>query len=301
MKIKAYFNKKSVLKTEFSILKREEIVCNLCSSNKPLQVAIENDFNICICTNCGLTYVNPQPSDTDLVNYYYGYFSKISNLTIQAWHQTKSFKQIYKQVEKYYPAGGSLLDVGCGLGLFLKTLDSKKWNLTGIDIDPKAIQFAQEGSCKNIKFVCNDIMNTTIIKENSMDVVTILACLEHVKDPTKVLKRVYEILKPGGRIFVRVPYIIPWIRLNKYLPFLPIKFQVPMHLYDFSPKTLKAFFHKLGYKEVEIRIAAPDILPSRLLNIMSSIIKNISYIIIFISFWRYIFPFSGGLLGIAKK
>lgn len=44
--------------------------------------------------------------------------------------------------------------------------------------------------------------------DNSVDAIVCDNLLEHVKDPGKIVEELYRILKPGGKIFVGVPFII---------------------------------------------------------------------------------------------
>lgn len=43
-------------------------------------------------------------------------------------------------------------------------------------------------------------------KDNTFDYIYCVRTLEHLDDIVRIMEEVYRILKPGGRIFVRVPY-----------------------------------------------------------------------------------------------
>jgi len=55
----------------------------------------------------------------------------------------------------------------------------------------------------DIKFYHSDINNLYILKKN--DVITACDVLEHIKNPQKVIKQVYELLNKDGIFFVKVP------------------------------------------------------------------------------------------------
>lgn len=92
----------------------------------------------------------------------------------------------------------SLLDIGCSTGYLTTTYSSVFTNVTGLDIDEKAIQHAQcENSSEHIKFQVGDSMNINF-PENSFDAITCTHIYEHVPNSTQLLKEIYRVLKPGG-------------------------------------------------------------------------------------------------------
>ena len=60
----------------------------------------------------------------------------------------------------------------------------------------------------NVDLVC-DIHNLPF-KDNSVDGIMNFAVLEHVKKPQVVLKEIYRVLKPGGRVFSVIPFMQPF-------------------------------------------------------------------------------------------
>jgi len=89
--------------------------------------------------------------------------------------------------------------------------------------------------------------------------------------------------------------------MKRYLPLIPVNFQAPMHLYDFSPKVLKMFLEKSGYNDIKILIASPDKYSGMLTYVVVNNIKYFSRLIYVTTLGKYIFPLSGGLLGIGGK
>lgn len=74
----------------------------------------------------------------------------------------------------------------------------------------------------NAKIVCVDIEDgpgvdlvadahdLNMVDDNSVDFVVSVSVLEHVKYPQKVMKEIYRILKPGGVVYINIPFIFPF-------------------------------------------------------------------------------------------
>jgi SAM-dependent methyltransferase len=55
-----------------------------------------------------------------------------------------------------------------------------------------------------------DAHNMSSVANDSVDCVLTVSTLEHVRYPAKVVAEIHRILKPGGTIFVEVPFIFPY-------------------------------------------------------------------------------------------
>jgi SAM-dependent methyltransferase len=80
----------------------------------------------------------------------------------------------------------------------------------------------QRHAVKDATYYCVDIMpgpgvdivadahDMHVIPDNSVDMVMSISVLEHVRYPEKVVAEMYRILKPGGLIYINVPFIFPF-------------------------------------------------------------------------------------------
>jgi SAM-dependent methyltransferase len=55
-----------------------------------------------------------------------------------------------------------------------------------------------------------DAHDMWMVPTDSVDCVTTISVLEHVRYPQKVIKEIYRILKPGGVVYVSVPFMFPF-------------------------------------------------------------------------------------------
>ena len=100
-----------------------------------------------------------------------------------------------------FPQPGCLLDVGCGNGAFLVRAREMGWSVAGCEPDPKAVAACH---AQGLDVIQGDVFSEALDGQ-LFDVVTISHVLEHVADPQALLKRAYELLQPGGSLWVALP------------------------------------------------------------------------------------------------
>lgn len=109
-------------------------------------------------------------------------------------------KKRFKQVAKYIPNDCDLLDVGCGRYPYL--LSKIKNNINkGIGIDKDI----PEDNIGNVEFIKSNISEKIEILSGSIDVITMLAVLEHFLYPQKIIAECGRVLKKNGLMIITVP------------------------------------------------------------------------------------------------
>jgi 2-polyprenyl-3-methyl-5-hydroxy-6-metoxy-1,4-benzoquinol methylase len=125
------------------------------------------------------------------------------------------------QALKYQNAGNTLLlqqvipglrialDVGCGCGDNARHLISRFPGLEviGITASPEEAQIAQR-YIKEIHIANLDSSDLTFLEKCSFDLVVLSHVLEHLKEPTDLVRRLTSQLKPGGQMLIAVPNIL---------------------------------------------------------------------------------------------
>jgi 2-polyprenyl-3-methyl-5-hydroxy-6-metoxy-1,4-benzoquinol methylase len=110
----------------------------------------------------------------------------------------------YVFASSYINNGDTVGDIACTCGYGSKIL-SKKANLViGVDINPYVVDFANKvyGGDK-IKFFAQDAQNLDL--DYSFDTIVSFETIEHIPNPELFLKKVYNLLKPQGKIICSVP------------------------------------------------------------------------------------------------
>jgi 2-polyprenyl-6-hydroxyphenyl methylase/3-demethylubiquinone-9 3-methyltransferase len=102
-------------------------------------------------------------------------------------------------------AGKTVLDVGCGGGILSDSMARRGAQVTGIDLSTKALRVAQlhalEAGTPNVSY--REISAEALAADmpGQFDVVTCMEMLEHVPDPSSVVRACATLVKPGGWVF----------------------------------------------------------------------------------------------------
>ena len=142
---------------------------------------------------------------------------------------------------------GSLLDIGCGTGLFLLAAKRKGWRPVGVEVSGEAAKLGQQiHGCR----VHVGRMEDVDLPVASFDAITAWEVAEHISEPRELLLRVLRLLKPGGSFAGSIPdYARPKYRHGVDLGPLSIP---PIHLNFWTAESFRRFLQGAGLCEIEI-------------------------------------------------
>ncbi|MCO4810215.1 MAG: bifunctional 2-polyprenyl-6-hydroxyphenol methylase/3-demethylubiquinol 3-O-methyltransferase UbiG [Gammaproteobacteria bacterium] len=101
-------------------------------------------------------------------------------------------------------AGSKALDIGCGGGILAESMSACKATVTGIDMAEAPLAVArlhQHESGVDVDYRRSTAESLAAKEPAQYDVVTCLEMLEHVPDPSQVIRSCAELVKPGGHVF----------------------------------------------------------------------------------------------------
>lgn len=130
-------------------------------------------------------------------------FEKIYEKPGAVWTRTEPPQELIKLIENGKIKPCKAIDIGCGEGFYSIYLASKGFEVTGIDLSERAIQYARENVASrgvNVRFVVMDIANLEQLKEKFGFALEwgLLHCIEPAKW-RKYVEDVVNLLSKGGK------------------------------------------------------------------------------------------------------
>jgi len=139
--------------------------------------------------------------------------AKFSELAHRWWDTESEFRPLHQinplrlaWIDDIVPlAGKRVLDIGCGGGILADAMARKGAEVLGIDLAGKALKVAQlhalEAQTQGVSY--REVSAEALAAEQpeSFDVVTCMEMLEHVPDPSSVVRACATLVKPGGHVF----------------------------------------------------------------------------------------------------
>ena len=117
----------------------------------------------------------------------------------------KRLQFIIETLKKHIPAGGDVLDVGCGNGIISRGIGKEGFNVYGIDVSEKAVEKAR--TLTHLPNVTFDVMSAEALVATGKKYGAVICSevLEHLDHPGKLLSTIYQSLTDDGILIVTVP------------------------------------------------------------------------------------------------
>ncbi len=239
------------------------------------------------CRECGLVWINPRPFSGSISQLYLEYHTHCSARSKPRYQSVRNYIATsilassfgYAEVARnrfhlalgkalsYYPPfmdrvglsvmmldgqhKGSILDVGSGNGEFLLKMTNLGWETTGVEPDEIAARVARDRYKVNVLTGHLEDLN---LQSSSFQAITLNHVIEHLHAPTETLKECSRILKLGGEIIVTTPNnrSLGARIFGKYWR----GWEVPRHLFVFSPTAIRQFFLSSGFTDIQVRTSS---------------------------------------------
>lgn len=233
-------------------------ICPLCKSGQ-LQKYLEckdhyatgESFEIHLCSDCGFKFTQSFPDETKIGRYYdtadyVSHSDTKKGIVNRVYHSVRKRmlnKKMSLVVCQSGKTTGRLLDIGCGTGYFLHTMQQSGWQVTGIEKNQGAATFAREHFGLQVTSEPTALVD---LPEAAYDVVTMWHVLEHLQPLHETMDSIYKGLKPDGVALIALPnadshdaahYAAHWAAWD-----------VPRHLWHFTPATLNRLAQSHGFE-----------------------------------------------------
>ncbi len=201
------------------------IVCPICSTPAgSYNIELKNiKFSIFKCSNCGLEYTNPIPSDTELKYFYSNYSDIRANKDIVIRNAKNNLTKLYNLG---LSSKSNILDFGSGAGEFVEIAGEYCY---GVEINNN-----------NNKARIYNNLDDLPIKE--FDCITLWGVLEHLNDIKLIMNRLMDKLKSNGLL------IMTTVDSEGNIPYY---YKPPEHLTYWTRKSLEILAEYLNTEIIE--------------------------------------------------
>lgn len=236
--------------------------CDFCGSSRHEQLfsgpdrlmGLPGTFTFVRCSTCGLLYQSPRLPWEQLETYYQGEYASYSTVVQD---EPSRLRRMVKRlgplkqrrhVERFRREG-SLLDIGCGTGVFLAEMQvSGRWQLNGLEPTRSAAAYVR----RRLGIpVAEQLFEDSDFLAESQDVITMWHVLEHFTSPMRALRKAWELLKPGGYLIFAIPNYESLSRalFGRFW----VGWDLPRHLYAFPRPVLRHMLEASGFRVVDHR------------------------------------------------
>jgi SAM-dependent methyltransferase len=210
------------------------------------------NFSIVRCMSCGFLWTADAPGAEEIHRFYGAVYERsihprvahpaLRRVRIELQTRVRA-RMVERQARKRH---GSVLDIGCGDGDFLLAMQRRGWIATGMEL---AAEKRDRVRNRGVRAIGPEEWPS--LQSESLDVVTLWHALEHLHRPLDALQHVRRLLKPGGICVIAVPNAgSPQARRDGSMWF---GYDVPRHLWHFTPETLARLLSQTGFSVREFR------------------------------------------------
>ena len=200
------------------------------------------EVGILKCRECGLVFLE----SFDHIDDHYYSDSKMREDIVQSDWEGYRQKSAFDDVRRHrwiqpQVSGKTLLDFGCGSGGFLYRIKESTKKCAGLEKDKALQSVIEEKLCVRVYSDIGEV-------DEKFDIITLFHVLEHLKDPSKTLIALSELLTEEGKIIIEVPScddaLLSLYRCKEFSEFT----YWSCHLFLFNTVTLRKLIESLGLK-----------------------------------------------------
>lgn len=234
--------------------------CTVCRRTQARLAYEINGHKIVRCACCQHLYVSPRPPMERVIEIYGedyfenpafkttdhdAYFGYMDYLRDRENIQLR-LRQVLSRIERH-EWRGRLLDVGCGLGLFVEVAQLAGWEAWGVDLNRHAVKWARQHVTGNVRWGKAAAVDAA---DGSFDCITMFDVIEHLNDPRQELGEIWRLLRPGGLLVIVTPDAGSLVSRALGSHWLEMK-RAPEHLHFFTVKGLAQMLALGGFTAFE--------------------------------------------------
>lgn len=210
----------------------EDIQCIFCDRSSDQIVIEENGYKGRKCPQCGLIFISPRPTFSEISNLYeYDQAHISAESHISADFAKRLHARHHLAIIKRYIKSGSLLEIGAGAGYFLEEARKEGFEPYGIELNKIQADFINN----TLAIPCEETPLDVSSFGKKFDIIYHCDVASHFYDPIAEFKKINDKLRDDG-ILVFETGNLGDVREKYYAAFA--EFQYPDHLFFFSENNL---------------------------------------------------------------
>jgi len=205
-------------------------------------------WNYVRCSDCGLVFLNPRPTDAELEHFYnHGYRYDLSR-----YARSLPSQEIWLDLlEERCGRPGTLLEVGCSYGHFLAEARDRGWSVQGVELSESAVGFGR--AVLGLSIEQGRISDLKERDSSTFDAIAAWHVLEHDPLPRHFLETAFDLLRPGGILALRVPNLGSLVAKLSGPDWQWLS--PPEHVCMYTRETLSLLLEQTGFEIVATRTA----------------------------------------------
>jgi SAM-dependent methyltransferase len=207
-------------------------------------------FSLFRCERCDFVLTQDFPSEKAIARYYdtpeyISHSDTQKGIVNYLYHLARKWALRSKSALVKKASGrqtGTIVDIGAGTGYFLNRMKEDGWTITGVEKAEAARKYAKS----KFGLAFHDPEYLPQLPAQSQNVVSLWHVLEHIEKPNQTMQLIHKLLKDNGTAIIALPNQNAIDAL--YYKENWAAYDVPRHLWHFSPDSMKWLAEKHGFR-----------------------------------------------------
>lgn len=225
-------------------LRTERVSCPVCGGRRWRRAVRGADFEVVRCAGCTLGRTLPSPGEADGREHFADDDAHYRQSYLAQRALRYAFAAQMLAILQRFKREGRVLDIGCGIGVFVEYARRHGFACEGIDRSSGAARAARDEL--GVDLVTGNFADQAAAWPGAFDAVTMNHVLEHVSAPVAFLDRVVHVLKRDGVVVSASPNfggLVPRILGRRWYGLQPSQ-----HVWQFTPESYRAAFERVGLR-----------------------------------------------------
>jgi 2-polyprenyl-3-methyl-5-hydroxy-6-metoxy-1,4-benzoquinol methylase len=196
------------------------------------------------CSRCDTLYASPVPAREELAT---AYEAAAFDSGVEARYASQTYGRLLADIQGSLPDTHGALDIGTGDGAFLQELLAAGFSrVAGVEPSSAPIA-AADPSVRPL--ITQGMFQSAAYEPRSFSLITCFQTMEHLDDPVQMCRSAFELLKPGGALFLigHDRRALSAKLMGRKSPIFDIE-----HLQLFSHQSARYMMERAGYSAVRV-------------------------------------------------